>query len=192
MKKGTATNDEIADTLDHVADLLEVEHKNTFRVRSYRNAAATGRFGLEDQLESEVQPGTLFTEVPGIGPELAKRIHERLGISTLEELETAAHDGRLERIEGIGVERAEGVHIALAGMLSRSSRRQLRQATEPNASSTEDRPSADSLLAIDDEYRTRPEHARLCSKPGEMVGTSRRCTRTPPWLMKQAGRTTGS
>ncbi len=201
MKKGAATNKEIADTLDHVADLLEVEKNNAFRVRSYRNAAATvrrldtpvstllqedghgrlkslpgvgdklagaieeiamtGRFPLEDHLESKVWPGKLFTKVPGIGTELAHRIHEQLGISTLEELEVAAHDGRLERVEGIGPERAEGVRVALAGMLSRSSRRQLRQATEQEAAPGENRPSVDLLLDVDREYRTKADRGRL-------------------------------
>ena len=200
MKKSEPTNADIAGTLEHVADLLEVEHKNAFRVRSYRNAAATirdldapvtsllrengparlkglpgvgeklagaieeiattGRFGLEDQLESEVRPGKLFTAVPGIGPELARRIHERLGISTLEELEAAAHDGRLERIEGIGAERAEGVRIALSGMLSRSACRRLQQADVLEGTST-DRPSVDLLFEVDREYRTKAEHGHL-------------------------------
>ena len=132
MKKTATSNDEIADTLDHVADLLELEGESSFRVRSYRNAAqtirdldtpvrtlmkqdgehllkdlpgigdklagsikeiaTTGRLGLAERLEHETWPGQLFTEVPGIGPELARRIHDQLKISTLEELEVAAHD----------------------------------------------------------------------------------------------------
>ena len=173
MRRGEISNEEIADRLDHVADMLELEDENAFRVRSYRSAAqtvrdldqpvielmqqngeralrtlpgigeklagsikeiaTTGHFGLEEKLESEIWPGKLFTEVPGIGDELARRIHEQLGISTLEELEVAAHDGRLEQVEGIGPDRAEGVRVALSGMLSQSSRRRLRQALREEA-----------------------------------------------------------
>ncbi len=43
MKKGATSNDEVAATLDHVADLLELEGESSFRVRSYRNAAQTIR-----------------------------------------------------------------------------------------------------------------------------------------------------
>jgi len=202
VKKKTMTNEEIADTLDHVADLLELEEDNAFRVRSYRNAAqtirdldqpvaslvqqdgerllqnlpgigerlagsieeiaTTGRLGLAEKLESEIWPGKLFTEVPGLGPELARRIHEQLGISTLEELEVAAYDGRLEQVEGIGPERAEGVRIALSGMLSRSSRRQLRQAIGRGAQEKEpEKPSIALLLEIDEEYRRKAEQGRL-------------------------------
>ncbi len=201
MKKGTISNQEVADTLDHVADLLELEDKNVFRVRSYRDAArtirdldrpvaalleeggehllrnlpgigeklagsikeiaTTGRLGLEEKLESEIWPGQLFTEVPGIGEGLAGRIHEQLGISSLEELEVAAHDGRLEQVEGIGQERAEGVRIALSGMLGRSSRRKLWQAIADEAPEEEEQPSVAVLLEIDEQYRIKAARDQL-------------------------------
>jgi Holliday junction resolvasome RuvABC DNA-binding subunit len=203
MKTKVAGNEEIAATLDHVADLLELERASGFRVRSYRQAAqtirdldtpvrtllkqdgehllqdlpgigaklagsireiaTTGRLGLAERLEHETWPGQLFTEVPGIGEELARRIHEQLGISTLEELEVAAHEGRLEQVEGIGPERAEGVRVVLAGMLSQSSRRKLRQALGDKVPTQEDqeRPSVDLLLEIDAEYRGKAERDQL-------------------------------
>jgi DNA polymerase (family 10) len=201
VKRTTVSNQKIADTLDHVADLLELEEESVFRVRSYRDAAqtirhldrpvaalltqdgerllkelpgigdklagsiteiaTTGRLALEEKLESEVWPGKFFTEVPGIGEELARRIHEQLGISTLEELEVAAHDGRLEQVEGIGEERAEGVRLALSGMLSRSSRRKLRQAIAHEAPPEEEQPSVGLLLEVDQEYRTKAARDQL-------------------------------
>jgi DNA polymerase (family 10) len=36
-------NSEIATLFDHVADLLEIQNANPFRVRAYRNAALTIR-----------------------------------------------------------------------------------------------------------------------------------------------------
>lgn len=201
MRKVAISNEEIADTLDHVADLLEVEEANAFRVRSYRDAArtvrdlqepvvemlehggkkslrdlpgigdklagsirelaTTGRLGLAEQLEGEARPGSLFTKVPGIGESLAQRIHEELGISTLEELEIAAHDGHLEQVEGIGPDRAEGVRIALSGMLSQSSRRKLSQAVGTKPPEHEERPSVNLLLDIDEEYRRKAAKDQL-------------------------------
>jgi len=123
----------------------------------------TGHLGLEEKLESEIWPGKLFTEVPGIGDELARRIHEQLEISTLEELELAAHDGRLEQVEGIGHDRAEGVRVALSGMLSQSSRRRLRQAFREGTAEDEkeERPPVNLLLDLDEEYRTKAERDQL-------------------------------
>jgi DNA polymerase (family 10) len=61
----------------------------------------------------------LFGQLPGIGDKLARRILKDLGVRTLEQLELAAHDGRLKRVKGFGAERVRRVKEALAGRLSR-------------------------------------------------------------------------
>ncbi len=195
------TNAQIAEALEHTADLLETQGESPFRVRSYRDAAdrvrtlqesirdliqqkgtgalealpgigeklagaireiaTTGHLSLEDRLESEISRGRLFTRVPGIGEALARRIHRRLAINSLEELETAAHDGRLERyVEGIGAEKAEGIRLALSGMLSRSLRQQ-RQETRSISIGQTERPSVELLLDIDRMYRRKAERGQL-------------------------------
>jgi hypothetical protein len=128
---------------------------------SIKEIAATGRLGLADRLESEVSPGKLFTEIPGIGKALAKRIHETLGISTLEELELAAHDGSLEeQVDGIGPEKAEGIVVALSGMLSRSSQRRMQQRTAELDEQNEE-PPVGLLLNVDTAYRSEAEQGKL-------------------------------
>ena len=62
-----------------------------------------------------------------IGEELAERIVKVLDVRTLEELEQAAHDGRLAQIEGFGKKRIEGVQISLAGMLSGYAQRRMKE-----------------------------------------------------------------
>ncbi len=128
-----------------------------------REYVQTGRVTLLDRLEGQVSPEDLFTTVPGIGEVLAARLHRELGIETLEQLELAAHDGRLEQVTGFGSRRARGVREALAGMLARSSRRRARRMRwlegrpAPSAAGepAEPRPSAATLLAVDAEYRRR-------------------------------------
>jgi DNA polymerase (family 10) len=39
--------------------------------------------------------------IPGVGPKLAVRLNKELGISTVDDLETAAHEGKLQLLEGI-------------------------------------------------------------------------------------------
>ncbi|MFP2913248.1 helix-hairpin-helix domain-containing protein, partial [Pyxidicoccus sp. 3LFB2] len=75
----------------------------------------TGQFSMLERLETETSPEQLLASVPGIGPELARRLHEALGIRTLEELEQAAHDGRLEEVEGFGPRRGQQVRELLSG-----------------------------------------------------------------------------
>jgi DNA polymerase/3'-5' exonuclease PolX len=64
-------------------------------------------------------PERLFSTVADIGPKLAARIHEELGISTLSELEAACWDGRLTRVPGMGQKRIRAVRESLAGRFNR-------------------------------------------------------------------------
>jgi len=80
---------------------------------------ATGAWGQLQRLRGEADPETLLRTVPGIGAGLAHRLHEALGVETLEALEVAAHDGRLERVPHVGARRAAAIRAALAQMLGR-------------------------------------------------------------------------
>ncbi|GMU09470.1 helix-hairpin-helix domain-containing protein [Corallococcus caeni] len=119
----------------------------------------TGHIGLLERLEGEASPEALLASVPGIGPELAKRIHEALDISTLEALELAAHDGRLERVEGFGPRRAEQVREVLAARLGRSRRE--RERARSHGAEDGPRPSVALLLKVDADYRRRAEAGEL-------------------------------
>ena len=117
--------------------------------RSIAEIVETGRLGLLDRLETEDAPEKAFQRLPGVGPELAHRIHEELGVSTLEELEVAAHESRLSAVEGNGENRARGVRDALAGILGRARR------FAPTSPETPHRPSVGVLLNVDHEYRRK-------------------------------------
>ena len=63
----------------------------------------TGRSSYEEELERELAPDAPdLLEIPSIGPVRARLIQERLGISTVPELERAARDHRLRALPGIG------------------------------------------------------------------------------------------
>ena len=115
----------------------------------------TGGLGLIERLEAEQSPPDAFARLPGVGPTLARRIFDELGVTTLEELEVAAHDGRLEAVEGIGEKRARGVREALSVRLARS------RQPSPHRAETESRPSVALLLEVDREYRRRARLGEL-------------------------------
>ena len=118
----------------------------------------TGESTLLRELESEEEPGRVFDRIPGVGETLGRRIAATLDIRTLEELEQAAHDGRLNKVEGFGEERVRAVQTALAGMLSSTAQRLARQRTEEAASADEagaDEPPVALLLDVDAEYRRK-------------------------------------
>jgi hypothetical protein len=200
------TNRNIAEALDRIADLLEAQGADRFRVEAYRRAARrindqekevsvrvlsdgeddlealpdigkriaaavrefvrTGRIGLLDRLEGEIAPQDLLRTVPTIGPTLARRLHERLDIETLEELEAAAHEGDLERVDGIGPRRANAIRDSVGALLNRSGRRRaIRRRTlsgggEARSSGTAE-PPAGLILQVDAEYRRKAAAGRL-------------------------------
>jgi DNA polymerase (family 10) len=121
--------------------------------RSIRELVLTGRLPILDRLRGEVDPVSLLASVPGIGTVLAERLHHDLGIDTLEELEAAAHDGRLTNIAGIGEKRLAGIRDSLATRLGRvRGPVRLPAATEP--------PVAE-LLDVDHEYREKAAAGQL-------------------------------
>lgn len=77
----------------------------------------TGEFRTMDSAGGHIDVERLFASLPGIGPHLARQIHQQLGIDSLEQLEEAAHDGRLSTLP-IGAKRLRGVIDALAGRRS--------------------------------------------------------------------------
>ncbi len=113
----------------------------------------TGRWAQLERLRGALEPESLFLTIPGVGPELARRIFDALHVETLEALETAAHDGRLAGVEGIGPRRAEMIRTALAERLGRPRLRRLRQTSE--------RPSVAILIDVDREYREKAEAGGL-------------------------------
>jgi len=74
-------NVDIANVFDEIADYLEIDGENPFRVRAYRNAARTVR-GLGPELKDMVAQEEDLTQLPGIGKELTAKIHEILDTGT--------------------------------------------------------------------------------------------------------------
>jgi putative hydrolase len=190
------SNQKIADKLRELADLLEQQGANPFRVSAYRRAAQTvaahpegmsrllEREGLEglialpgvgrsiasairemlhtgrwvqlERLRGTLEPEQVFCSVPGIGPALAHRIHDGLHVETLEALEIAAHDGRLEQVPGMGPRRAAMIRAALGSMLGRRPLgRPLRNLEGEPA------PEVAQLLDVDEEYRREASAGHL-------------------------------
>jgi DNA polymerase (family 10) len=105
-------NPDIARLFDEVADLLEIQDANPFRVRAYRNAARTIR-DYPEALADLVQAGDKdLTEIPGIGEDLAEKIAEIVQTGTLtlhKQLAKRLPAGLLDllRIRGLGPKRVK-------------------------------------------------------------------------------------
>ena len=117
----------------------------TTTARAIRDLVEIGRLPMLDRLRGESDAVTLLTSVPGIGVTLAERLHHDHRIDTLEDLEAAAHDGRLAAIPAIGEKRLRGVREALAARLGRV----------PRSRAAVEQAAVEELLAVDREYRAK-------------------------------------
>jgi hypothetical protein len=120
--------------------------------RAIRELITRGRLPMLDRLRGAADPLTVLASVPGIGRRLSARLHDELGIHTLEELEAAAHDGRLATIAGFGQKRLAGIRDSLAHRLGRVRPQSARQATGPSVAE---------LLDVDREYREKAAAGEL-------------------------------
>ncbi len=141
-------NSDIAAIFNQVADLLEIQNANQFRVRAYRNAARTigglsqsaadmvkrgedlsklSEIGkdLAGKIEEIIKSGKLplledlkkelpielsnLMKISSLGPKRIKALHEKLGISTLDELAKAARDKKIREVDGFGEKTEESI-----------------------------------------------------------------------------------
>lgn len=114
---------------------------------------ATGRWTQLERLRGTLDPVHLFQTVPGIGPKLAEQIHETLHIDSLEALEAAAYDGRLQAVPGLGTRRVAAIRNALGALLGRA-----RARPQPDAVAG---PAVTTVLAADASYRAAAETGSL-------------------------------
>lgn len=110
-----------------------------------RDVLTHGRLAMLDRLRGEADPLDVLASVPGVGRVFARRLHEVLGIDSLEDLETAAYDGRLEHVVGFGEKRLLAVRDSLAQRLGR---------VRPAARNGGQVPVSE-LLDVDREYREK-------------------------------------
>lgn len=110
--------------------------------RTIRDIVRFGYSPMLARMRGDLDPLRLLGTVPGIGKRLAGRLHDELGLDTLEDLEAAAGDGRLETLAGFGPKRLAGIRAVLAQRLGRVRRPR----------SEERPPSVAELLDVDREY----------------------------------------
>ncbi|HEX9131530.1 MAG TPA: helix-hairpin-helix domain-containing protein [Ktedonobacteraceae bacterium] len=160
----TVTNRQIAEALSSIAELLEFQNGNPYRIQAYRNAArgvlelqesaatiiargeklpvqGLGR-RLQFRIAELVHTGTMtfyndlcmqslppavrrLMAVEQVGPHIAVRLFEELGIDTPEKLWWAAHQQRIRKLHGFGVRSEARLKEAAARLLGKTEQTQL-------------------------------------------------------------------
>jgi hypothetical protein len=135
--------------------LIELPRIGVSIARSIEQLVHAGRLPLLERLRGVAGPEAVIATVPGLGPQLAARIHEALGVENLHDLEAAAWDGRLARVPGLGRRRIQAIREGLAGRFHR------RAAAPAPTPAPDDEPPVTELLDVDQEYRRKAEAQRL-------------------------------
>src|SRR5579875_4157905 len=111
-------NPEVAQIFDEVADLLELQGANLFRVRAYRNAARTLRDLAEPVAKIAADPERKLEDLSGIGADLAGKVRTLLQTGDLpirRELRGQVPAGLrdLVAVPGLGPKRAQELYQQL-------------------------------------------------------------------------------
>ena len=110
-------NADIAAAFNEVADRLEIEAANPFRVRAYRNAARmVGELGRS--VRTMIEQGADLDALPGVGPDLAGKMREIVSTGSCALLERLRKElppaiTELLAVPGIGPKRARALHHEL-------------------------------------------------------------------------------
>ncbi len=177
------TNAEIAATFDHVADLLEYQGSNVFRVRAYRNAARLIGSMVESLASVRQDPDRGLTDLEGIGTDLATKIGTLLDTGCLPlltelEKEVPAVVFELMRVPGLGPKKVK----LLVGELGIDSLDALERACRDGRVKDVKGFGAKTQAAILDNiaFAKNPEHSRLLWNEADEIATNliawmRRC-----------------
>ncbi len=77
----------------------------------------TGKLEYYDKLKASVPPGMIeMLEIPGLGPKKIKKVHDELGVESIDQLATACREDKVAGLEGFGKKTQEKL---LAGIANR-------------------------------------------------------------------------
>ena len=117
-KTASLHNEEIARIFEQIADLLEIDGANPFRIRAYRNAARMLR-SYRKEMSNLLEEGADLSKLPTIGHDLARKIEEVVNTGRVRLLETLkqtmpAELAELTRVPGLGPKRVKALYEMLA------------------------------------------------------------------------------
>jgi len=115
----------------------------------------TGKLAYYDELKASIPPGLReMLEIPGVGPKKIKALHDKLGISTIEQLEAACKAGKVAGLAGFGEKTQTNICEGINRRRAYASKHLISEAL----------PLADSLLEA---LRSHPDVIR-CSSAGSL------------------------
>jgi DNA polymerase (family X) len=128
----------VAQMLQDGEDLSELQGIGKDLAGKIQEIVDTGKFSELEDLRKETTPALReLTHIPQIGPKRAKRLHEELGVESLDDLEKAVNEGKLRDLSGFG-KRAEKQILSALETGRRKKERRLLSSVEDVAEDLEE------------------------------------------------------
>ena len=125
--------DDLAPLL-HGGELARTRGLGPATLAVVRDLVETGESSYLEQLRATTPPGLLdLLRVPGLGTAKIHKLHEALGIDSLESLEQAARDGRVAKLPRYGPKTAEKLLRGIELLRARGTQRLYPQGAEEGA-----------------------------------------------------------
>ncbi|RJQ43026.1 MAG: DNA polymerase/3'-5' exonuclease PolX [Gaiellales bacterium] len=103
-----------------LTDLPDIGPKIAAKITEYLD---TGRIAELEEFRSRYPDDLVAIQrIQGVGPKTARKVWEELGVSSMDELEAAAADGRLAALPGLGPKTAANIIKAIGRLKARGSR----------------------------------------------------------------------
>jgi DNA polymerase (family 10) len=105
-RQGARVVEQLSENVEALAaagQLQQIQGIGPALAKKIEEVIRTGRCSLHERLRQEIAPGLLsMLSIPGLGPKSVRLLHERLRVTTLEELEEAARQRRVRELPGMG------------------------------------------------------------------------------------------
>lgn len=113
---------------NNLTDIKGIGNSIAEDIKSY---AETGKIEVLESLRERIPEGIIqWLNISGLGPKNIAKIHQELGISTIEELKEACSDGRVAGLDGLGEKSAQKILKSIEWMEQFDERCRLDEATE--------------------------------------------------------------
>jgi DNA polymerase (family 10) len=155
-----ANNLNIADIFEQIADILDIQGGNYFRIRAYRQAARQLRGMLED-IALYVANGQDLSKLPAIGNNLAAKIIEILetgNCATLNSLQKHSPSGLVEllHIPGLGPKRVHTLYHELGVHTPEQALRAGKDGRISGLPGMGEKTQANIIYAVESQMKTKP------------------------------------
>ena len=111
-------------------DLKEIDGIGDAIAKKIHELLDTGGLEFYETLKAEFPPGLLeIMDIPGVGPKTALRLVDDLGVTTVDDLEQAIEDGRVEQMPRLGKKAADNILRHLRTLRTKDRRMPIGQAS---------------------------------------------------------------